>query len=148
MTDVTIDFADGDDECLEIHRFLCLVAQPVLMAPINAEDSIAGILKVVSDPDCGFALVARADGELVGTLGLTDARWWYNTQVGFFTDRWFFVLPAFQHLGVGTRLLAEAAVIGSQAGRDIVINGHLKRRAKSIGRGIVFTAPSVLGRGG
>jgi hypothetical protein len=37
----TIRCADQDD-IIPVHRFLCLVAQPVLMAPIDAEDSIAG----------------------------------------------------------------------------------------------------------
>lgn len=88
--------------------------------------------------------MVEKDGHLIGALGLVQSRWWYNPATSFLTDRWFFVLPQFQHLGAATLLLAEAAVIGARAGIDIVINGHMRRRAKNVGNGIVFTHPTVI----
>lgn len=131
----------SDEECLEIHQFLCIIAQPVLVCPIDAEDSIAGILAV---RDIGIAITARKDGHLIGTIGLIQAEWWYNSKIKFFTDRWNFVIPTFFHQGVGTKMLAAAAVIASQANMDIVINGHLRHSAKGIGRGVHFTRTRLI----
>jgi hypothetical protein len=133
-----ISFATSDEEAIEIHRFLCVIAQPVLYAPIDPHDSMRGVLDVVHN---GAAIVARLSGHIIGSLGLIMPRWWYNTKAGFITDRWFFCYPAFHHLGVGASLLAEADALGKRAGREVIINGHMKRRSS----GVSFTRPTVLG---
>jgi|EndMetStandDraft_7_1072992.scaffolds.fasta_scaffold648088_2 hypothetical protein len=137
----TIRCADQDD-IIPIHRFLCLVAQPVLMAPIDAEDSIAGVADVIGGN--AYALVAEINGEIVGSLGLVTPVWWYNRKVPFFTDRWFFIYPQLAHLGVGAGLQAEAHATAARAGADLVINGKMVRRSRASGPGIVYTSPTVL----
>jgi GNAT superfamily N-acetyltransferase len=131
-----VSFASTDEEAVELHQFLCIVAQPVLMAPIDAQDSITEVVRVMK---IGAAINARLDGHLIGVLGIIAVPWWYNRQFSFMADRFFFVLPQFEHLGVGARLLAEAKIIADQAGMDLVITGHLRRRSN----GVVFTRPNV-----
>lgn len=131
-----IGFASTDEEAIEIHGFVCVVAQPVLMVPIDAQDSMEGILQAVHE---GAAIVARLNGHMIGTLCLVAVPWWYNHQFQFMADRAFFVLPQFHHLGVGARLTAEGKIIADQAGMDLIITGHLSRRSN----GITFTRPNV-----
>lgn len=128
MTDdapVTIDYAETEQDCVDVHLFLCLVAKPHLLAPIDAQDSIAEVLRVRAE---GAILLAKKNGHLIGSLGLIKHTWWFNTKAEFLTNRWLFVLPQFKHAGVGVRLEAEAAVIGQQAGIQVVIISHAKRR--------------------
>ncbi len=136
-----VSYAEDDLDCIELHRFLCIVAQGVLFAPIDPNASMAEVMRV---RDQGAALLVRKDGHLIGTLGLVKAQWWYNPAHGFLTDRWFFLLPQFQHSAAAVQLLAEAAAIASQSGLDLVINGHMRRRAKALGRGVIFTHPKVV----
>lgn len=129
----------SDDDCVEVHGFLCVISQPVLFAPIDAQDSINEVLRL---RDEGVILVARMGGHIIGSLGLIRTGWWYNQKSFFLTDRWFFVFPQFHHVGVAARLLAEAAVIGAHAEIPVVINGHMRK-----GRGpgnVYFTRPRVI----
>lgn len=122
---LTIDYAKTDQECIDVHLFLVLVGGPSLLAPIDAQDSMGGILEV---RDKGFIINARKDGHLIGTLGLISVPWWFNTDEEFFTNRWFSVLPQFKFDGVGVRLEAEAAAIGLEIGQPVCILSHAKRR--------------------
>lgn len=138
--DVVIGFAEDTDEAaIELHRFLCIIAGPVLHAPINAVDSMNGVIEVLKK---GFAVTARADGHLVGSLGIIRPAWWYNRAARFMTDRFFFVLPEFRH-HVGGQMLVEAHAIAADAGCPLIINGHQKRRRNGLG----FIKPTVLGAG-
>lgn len=136
-----IDYVTSEEQCIELHKFLCVIAQPVLFAPIDPADSINEVLRVSEE---GLSIVARCNGEIVGALGLTKACWWYNNQVEFLTDRWFFVYPQFANCGVGAGLLGEASAMAVGVGMDIVINGKLKRRAQAVGRGLLFSQPTVI----
>ena len=79
-----IMFATTDEEAVELHRFLCVISAPVLLAPIDAQDSMRGVLDVVHR---GAAIVARLNGHIVGALGIVKAPWWYNRRAFFMTDR-------------------------------------------------------------
>lgn len=136
-----VTYADGDEDCIELHRFLCIVAQGVLFAPIDPAASMAEVIRV---RDQGAALMVKADGHLIGTLGLVKSQWWYNPEKGFLTDRWYFLLPQFHHSAAAAQLLGEASAIATQAGLDLVINGHMRRKAKALGRGVIFTHPIVV----
>lgn len=125
MTDFTIDFAATNDECLEVHHFLCIVAQPHLIAPIDAKDSIGGILEVANK---GIIINARKEGHLIGTLGLLPMAYWFNNNAEFLGNRWFFVLPQFHFAGVGVRLEAEGAAFAHSIGLPMCISSHAKRR--------------------
>lgn len=136
-----IAYVETDEDCVELHRFLCVISQPALFAPIDANASMAEVVRV---RDEGISLVARIDGEIVGALGLIATAFWYNPQARFFTDRWFFVYPVLKNTGVGSQLLAEAAAVAYEAKMPLIINGKIKRRAKMLGDGIHFTQPSVI----
>lgn len=134
-----IGFAeDTDAQAQELHRFLCVISAPALLAPINAADSMNGVLDVLRD---GFAVTARLNGHLIGSLGIVRVSFWYNHDAKFMTDRWLFAYPDFHHAGVGTGMIAEAQAIAYRAGIPLVINGHQKRR----GNGIAFTHPQARG---
>lgn len=137
-SDVEIGFAeDTDASAIELHRFLCVIAGPVLHAPIDPTDSMNGVLEVLKR---GFAVTARAEGHLVGSLGIIRPSWWYNRAARFMTDKFFFCYPEFRH-HAGSRMLIEAHAIATDAGCPLIINGHQKRR----GNGLGFIKPTVLG---
>jgi hypothetical protein len=128
IPDIVISYAKTDQDCLDIHLFLCLVAQPHLMTSIDANDSINGILDA---RDNGHIIIAKHDDHILGTLGLIRMNWWYNTKQKFLTNRFFFCLPQFKHLGVGTRLEQEAMAIGQELGLPVLIVSHTKQRNSS-----------------
>jgi hypothetical protein len=125
---VTISYAKTDQECVDIHLFLCLVAQHHLMTSIDANDSINGILDA---RDNGHIIIAKHDGHLVGTLGLVRMNWWYNTKQEFITNRFFFVAPPLKHLGLGARLEQEAVAYGKALNLPVLIVSHTKQRNSS-----------------
>lgn len=130
-----VRFAETDQDCITIHRFLCMVAGPVLFCPIDAEKSMSEILRV---RDEGVSIMASFDDLLVGALGLVSTTWWYG-HGRFLTDRWFFTLPQLHHLGVAGRLQAEAQLIAKDSNMDLVINGKMRRRSNRV----AYTLPSV-----
>lgn len=117
---------------------------PVLLAPIDAIESMRGVEEVVKEH---AAIIAEIDGEIVGSLGLLSVRWWYAAEARFLTDRWFFCFPAVRNLGVGVLMLAEASALGTKTNQDVVINGHMRRRLAHVGRGVYFTHPVVIAPG-
>ena len=127
MTDssITIEYGTTDQDCIDVHLFLCVVGGPSPLAPIDANDSISEIMRV---RDEGVFLIARKEGHIIGSLGLILVPWWYNTKEKFFVNRWFSVFPQFHHAGVGVRLEAEAAAVGQASGYPVVIMSHAKRR--------------------
>lgn len=141
MTDIVIRYASTDDDVVELHRFLCVLSQPVLLAPIDAQDSVAEVMRV---RDEGAALMAEIDGHLVGALGIIAVPWWYNTKVKFLTNRFWFVFPQFHHTGVSSRLLAEASAIAQSSGLELVIVSQAKRRATAAGTKLNFISEHVV----
>lgn len=140
-SDVEIGFAeDTDASAIELHRYLCLISGPALLAPIDPQDSMNGVLDVLKS---GFAVTARADGHLVGSLGVIRVPFYYNRKFFFMTDRWYFSYPEFRNTSVGARMLLEAHAVAIGAGCELIITGHLKRR----GNCLSFTKPMVLGVG-
>jgi len=142
---MTIRFGETEEDVIALHRFLCVVAQPVLLAEIDPIESIVEIEDIVygRSETPGVAFMAEIDGELVGALGLIQPRWWYSKRY-YFTDRFLFTFPALRNRGIGARLLAEAGALSAQNDCDLVITGKLKRRNRSSGRGIIFTSPMVI----
>ncbi len=138
-----IRFAETDDDVITIHKFLCVLAQPVLLCPIDAKKSVTEIFRIVHDRSYGFALMAEINGELVGSLGIICPDWWYGNG-RFFTDRWLFVFDALHNAGVGTALIAEAAAIATAADLDLIINGKPVKRNRAAGRGVYFQAHRLI----
>lgn len=131
---ISIRYAETDQDCIDLHQFLCVVAQPVLLAEIDAVDSIAEVMRV---RDEGVALIAEKNGHLVGTLGLINVKWWYS-KAKFLTNRFFFVFPQFHHTGAAAMLLAEASAIAANAELKLVIISNAKRRKTAAGTSLYF----------
>jgi hypothetical protein len=100
--EIELRYAETDDEIDTIHQFLSVVALPVLRCPINPKKSHDEVKRIVRDKT---ALMAMIDGELVGSMGLIDAVWWYG-DVAFLTDRWHFCFPVLQHGAVNKALIS------------------------------------------
>jgi GNAT superfamily N-acetyltransferase len=124
VTEITTRYAESDDDIVAIHRFLCAVSIPLLWAPIDAQDSINEVYRVVRQ-EC--AVIAIVDNLMVGTMGLMRMNWWYNTKYCFMVDRWFFTLPEATNKGVGARLKAEAEIIAKGAGIPLFIMGKWRK---------------------
>ena len=126
---VGIRLADGDGDVIVIHRFLCVVAQSVLLSPIGAEKSMAEIDRICSEPDYGFALMAMRDDVMVGTIGCINPAWWYGDD-RFVTDRWFFAVPGARGRGIGGLLLGEAVAMAHASDAKFVLQGKIRKRKK------------------
>lgn len=130
--DVEIRFANNDPEVVAIHRFLLVVAAPHLWGSIAVEKSLAEIIRVAKHE---AAIMAIVDGNLVGTMGIIKAVWWYGDDE-FLTDRWNFVLPQFHHTEVEVALKREAMNLANQAGLRFINQGKL--REMKDGTGLMF----------
>lgn len=132
MTEITIRYAQTDIDVVLIHKFLCVVAGPTLPGPIDPKNSIHEIWRLASQD---VVLMAMRGDLLVGTLGLIQARHWWNEKVRFVANRFFFALPG---LGAGRLLLKEAIGIAEGSGLELQIydeaNGRLKVFNKSKNR--------------
>ena len=128
--------AAGEADAAAIHRFLCVTGAPVLLAPIDPVKSMAEVLRVVQEE---AAFVAERAGELVGTIGIVYADWWY-ARAGFLTDRWCFVAPSLRHRGVFAGLIAEADALAAAAGVPFVLNGKARRK---IAENVIATSPRM-----
>lgn len=115
MTDITVRFAESDQDVVAIHGFLCIVAGPTLPGDIDPNASAIEVYRVVKE-EC--ALMAMRDGKLVGTLGIIKAKFWWGKDAEFLANRWFFALP---EIGAGRLLLQEGLRIAKEAGQELHI---------------------------
>jgi len=113
-----------DDDVIAIHRFLLMVARPAMRCEPDIEQSLLEIIRVTKYE---AALMAVLDGNMVGTMGIMKASWWYNPRVSFMTDRWHFVLPQFHNGPVNRKLMAEALAIAELAGFEFVHQGKARK---------------------
>jgi GNAT superfamily N-acetyltransferase len=129
--ELTVRPAISDEDVVAIHAFLIMVSREsdALQAPINPEDSISEVWRVVHN-EC--ALMAIIGDQLVGTIGLVQVPWWYNNASHFLTDRWFFVLPEHRNGLVAKVLLAEAAAVAEAAELPPPIINLKQRRRDSV----------------
>lgn len=121
MTDITVRFAETDQDIVAIHGFLCVVAGPNLPGPIEPTKSATEVWRVVTQ-EC--ALMALRDGKLVGTLGIIKPDYWWG-DVQFLVNRWFFALPG---LRAGRALLREGEKIARDAGLELHILDETRAR--------------------
>ncbi len=127
--------AETNDDVIAIYLFVSVLAQPVLLCPIDMQKSVTEITRIVHDPNYGFALMAEIDGELVGSLGIICPEWWYG-KASFFTDRWLFLFPALQNAGIGAALIAEAHAVAYAAGLPLVINDKIRQLNRATADGL------------
>ena len=118
---VAVRYAESDDDVIEIHKFLCVVAGPNLPGPVNPLKSINEVWRVVHDE---FALMAMQDGRLVGTLGVIRADFWWG-DVPFFANRWAFCL---RDAKAWKPLLREAKSIAKECGVEFHLISEARGR--------------------
>lgn len=120
--EITIRYAETDDDVIAIHRFLLVVADPVLRCEVDAVKSLLEVIRVAKED---VAIMAMHNDILVGTMGLMKATWWYGNG-DFLTDRWHFVLPAFANTPTSRALMDEAIKIAGIAGLEFIHNGKVR----------------------
>lgn len=104
-TDITISYATTDDDVITIHRFLCVVAGPMLPGPIDPADSTHEVWRVARED---VALMALQGEKMVGTIGIVRPTHWWNQKLPFLANRWAFVIPGIK---AWRPLLKEARAI-------------------------------------
>jgi GNAT superfamily N-acetyltransferase len=130
-----IVYAQTDDDIVLVHKFLCMVSQPILFAPIDPLKSVTEVGRLVKDPGAGFVLMAIEDGMLVGVLGVMTADWWYAHST-FLTDRFFFVVDDWKNKGTGKALEDEALGVARELNVNLIINGKMRRKGD-----VIYTLP-------
>lgn len=132
MSDITIRYAESDDDIIAIHRFLLIVAGPVQPGPVDAQKSAVEVWRVVTQ-DVG-AIMALDGDRLVGTMGIIRVTHWWG-DVDLLYSRWFFALPR-SHAGrpilkeadeLAKGMGLELIVINEAKGKVVVLNRHENR---------------------
>lgn len=134
---ITIRYAETDQDVVAIHQFLLVVAAPDALCPIDPIESLQEVIRITQD---NVALMAIKDGRLIGTLGIINVGFWYNSSYSFMTDRWQHVLPQFRNGDVNRMLEAEADSIAEAAGQKFIHQGKIRGKR---GRLMLFPRLSV-----
>lgn len=119
-----IRYATVDDDVIAIHRFLLVIAQPVLLGPVDPVKSLLEIIRITKE---GVAIMALIDDYLVGTLGLMQMTWWYGPGTAL-VDRWNFCVPECRNGSIGQVLEMEAQSIAATAGLKFINQGKIRER--------------------
>lgn len=101
-----------------------------IRCPIDIFDSLNEITRVAKED---AAIMVLHNGVMVGTMGLMKAKWWYGKGY-FMTDRWHFVLPAFDHTPTSKALMDDAKEIARIAGLEFIHNGKLREEKNGVSR--------------
>lgn len=131
VPDIRIRYAENDEDVCNIHRFLLIVAEPAMRAPVDPETSLLEIIRVAKHE---AAIMVMHNGVMVGTMGLIRAEWWYAKNASFLTDRWHFVLPSFMNTPTSDRLLQEAKDIAAAAGIEFIHQGKIRPAKNGVPR--------------
>lgn len=126
MTDITIRFAESDDDVINIHRFLCAIAGPMLPGPINPQKSIEEVWRVASDE---VALMAIEDDQLIGTMGIIRPGFWWG-DIHYLVNRWLFAIPGSkawrpllkEALAIAAASELELHIISEERGKVLILN--------------------------
>ncbi len=132
--DLTIRYAATDADVVAIHGFLCIVFGPTLPGPIDPKDSATEVWRVVTND---VAIMAMRGDTLVGTFGILQPKFWWNTKLPFLAGRWLAVIPgskALRPLLKEGRAIARASdqelhIYDEARGRLIILNKSKKRGA-------------------
>ena len=125
-----IRYAESDQDVVAIHQFLLKYATPALRCPVNHAKSAREVWRVCNE---NVGIMCFVNGELVGTLGMMDAMWWYGDGA-FLTDRWDFTKPEFYNQGIGDLMLDEAKKIADAAGLEFIHQGKIRGEKRGVPR--------------
>lgn len=126
--DIEIRYAASDQDVIDIHRFLCVVAGPTLPGPIDGPASATEVWRVTT-AEAGIMAI-RGD-MLVGVIGVTKQGFWWNPKISFLANRFFFTLPG---SGAARPLLKEATAIAVANEIELHIYDERKGRLKIFNR--------------
>lgn len=131
MPDITVRFAETDQDVVAIHGFLCVVAGPNLPGAIDPKKSATEVWRVANN-ECALMAIHQGSGKLVGSLGIIKPDfWWGEDGNSFLVNRWFFALPG---LGAGKLLLEQGIAIAKDAGLELHIIDERRGRLKIFNR--------------
>lgn len=120
---ITIRYAESDADIVAIHRFLCVVAGPMLPGKIDHKDSATEVWRVVKD---SVALMAMNDDNLmVGTMGIVRPEYWWNASLHFLANRWLFAIPGSR---AAKPMIREATVIAKASNLELHIFDERRER--------------------
>lgn len=117
-----VRYAESDADVIAIHRFLCVVAQPLLPGPIDHEDSAREVWRVVNE---GVALMAMQGDLMVATMGIVNPKFWWNEKLSFLANRWLFAVPGSRAV---RSLIKEATAIAKDAQLELHIFDETRGR--------------------
>lgn len=111
----------GDAETVkEVFKFILPMAREVAQTHVDVERAFKNAALVMEQ---GHTFVARnGDGEIVGSLGLLEANYWYGTEDStFLLDRWFYVRPTDRFGDIGVKLMRHARAEADRMGINAFI---------------------------
>jgi GNAT superfamily N-acetyltransferase len=129
-SEIAVRAAETDHDVAAIHYMLVYsMAKGAARAPVDPDLSMQHIWRTVSAPAGAVALMAFKDGNLVGTMGIEETRYWYSRET-FMRETWLYVLPEHENGGVMKAILAEARAIAELAGKSLFIAPTAKGRKR------------------
>ena len=111
----------GDAEKIkDVFKFILPMAREVAQTYVDVERAFTNAALVMEQ---GHTFVARnGDGEIVGSLGLIEANYWYGSEDSqFLLDRWFYVRPADRFGDIGVKLMRHAKAEANRMGINAFI---------------------------
>ena len=99
-------------------------------ARLDQSKAGAAVYKTIQE---GMVFVARdGSGEAIGTLGLTELRFWYSPET-FLQDAWLYVRKAYRKKGVGVALMRAAREEAQARGKIcfVTVNNPDRRPKKT-----------------
>jgi GNAT superfamily N-acetyltransferase len=114
-----IEQAENDEKTfIDVFELLIELHKEGGYAVLDTGDTSRTTYRILSE---GTALVARdKDGKAIGTLGLTELKFWYAKDT-YLQDVWFFVLPEHRGGNVGVELMRAARKIADEKNKILMV---------------------------
>jgi hypothetical protein len=135
----SVRFAERRD-AERIFRFLVPMHEEIATAPLDPGEAYLCIVNTIENEVA--IIVEDEDGEIVGSVGLTCGRYWYNPAHQFLSDLWAYVTPDQRGGAAWQLLLEEVARFSDEVGMDclLIINNPKRRRTPRTSLQITATA--------
>ena len=112
MTDGTLALRLGEPD--DLRALLALLGQMHLEIGIGTLDPEKSRAQVAYVLDKGVVLIVERDGEMIGTMGLEAAEWWYSRDK-YLGDWWTYVAREHRASGAGKLLIDTALGIAAKS---------------------------------
>lgn len=101
-----IEYVTTDEGIPELFEALVAFHNEHGIAPLSVEKTLAVVRDVVHNH---FAVIARVEGKVAGTIGIFEVELWYADTATCLTDKWLWVAPEHRGKIAVYRALMEAA---------------------------------------